>query len=208
MDRPLRQALADPDRLGPRRGGFDAAPLSPQEKDELIAFIKQHFPEMHRRLQRFQQADPVRHGQALRRMAEPVLRMMRVSKTNPELAEIMMAEHRVEMELFELQNAWGRPRSEAERESRQERLRMLVGKRFDLRQKRLEMEIQEMRKRLDQAMARLYQQSADRAEIVEAETRRMTERLGSGPRGWGDREHEKDGTHAFPTAPSPGGGPP
>ncbi len=203
MDGPLPPPPMGPDRFGPHRGGPEGPLLSPREREELIAFIKLHFPEMYRRLQRFQQAEPARHGQALRRMAGPILRIMRLSQTNPELAEIMIAEHKVEMELFELQNAWAAPRSQAEREAKRERIRDLVGQRFDLRQKRLGMEIEDMRKRLDEAMARLARQGADRAEIVEAETRRMMERMGPGPR---ERQAETAPSHAFPGAPPPGGG--
>ena len=92
--------------------------------------------------------------------------------------------------------------TEADREQKRGKIRELVEKRFDVRQRRLDLEIREMQQRLDEAMARLSQQASNRSQLVEAEVSRMINRLESGPRG---RHRQPTGgdnaTHAFPTDP-------
>ena len=170
--------LSGPPERG--RGGPDERPLTPKEREELAEFVRRHFPEMHRRLQRFQRSDPGRYGQSLGRLSFPMLRLMRLSKTDPELAEVMIAEHRVEMELADWQDRYVKQTSTQARAECRSRIRELVGRQFDLRQRRLDMEIRNMQRRLDEALARLSQQSAARTEIIEEQVRRMVDRLEKG----------------------------
>ena len=96
----LRPGLKpDSPRPGIRHGGPEGGTLTPQEKEDLLAFAREHFPEMYKRLERFRQKDPATYGGAMRRLAGPMLRMMRLSKSNPELADALIVEHKVEMEL-------------------------------------------------------------------------------------------------------------
>jgi hypothetical protein len=187
------------------RGGPEDHSFTPKEREELVEFVRQHFPEMHGRLQRFQRADPGRYGQALRRLEFPMLRMMHLSKTDPQLAEAMIAEHRVEIELADWQDRYPKQTSEQARADIRSRIRELVGRRFDLRQRRLEMEIRNMQKRLDEAQARLSQQAADRSRMVDAEVQRIVGRLEKERPGEADSKSPAGkASHAFPQGAPPG----
>ncbi|HSW45590.1 MAG TPA: hypothetical protein VLM89_08465 [Phycisphaerae bacterium] len=188
---------------GARRGGEGEAPLTPEEREELIGFVQKHFPEMYHRLKRFQATDPVLYGRAMRRLAMPMFRMMQIGRHDPELAETMIAEHKIEMALADLAARNTPQASQADRDRISLEVRDLLARRFDLRQRRLEMEIKAMQQRLDQALARLSQQAADKSRLVEAEVRRM---MGA----WEDQRSGRpplppraDDTHAFPEAGPP-----
>jgi len=188
------------------RGGPDEHSLTPQEREELDEFVHQHFPEMHGRLQRFKRSDPGRYGLALRRLAFPMLRMMRLSKTDPQLAEVMIAEHHIEIELADWRDRYMKQNSEQARADSQSRIRELVDRLFDLRQRRLEMEIRNMQKRLDEARKHLSQQAADRSRIVDAEVQRIIGRLEKEPPGEAESNSPPvgDASDEFPQAVSPG----
>lgn len=187
------------------RGGPNEHSLTPQEQEELVEFVHQHFPEMHGRLQRFKRFDPGHYGLALRRLAFPMLRMMRLCKTDPQLAEVMIAEHRIEIELADWRDRYAKQTSEQARADNQSRIRELVDKQFDLRQRRLEMEIRNMQKRLDEARAHLSQQAADRSRIVDAEIQRIIGHLEKERPGEAESQSPPVGnaSEEFPQAVSP-----
>lgn len=180
------------------RGGPNDQALTPEEKVELLAFLEEHFPEVHGRLRRFEQQDPAKYNDAMRRLTGPMRKVMHLSKADPRLADVIIAEHKVEMKIADLQASLAADRDEGEREKIRTRLRGLVSRRFDLRQQRLTMEIEGMRKRLDEAKARLSQQAANRSEWIEAETRRVIHRAEAGAPGRTGRLSEDEGARAAP----------
>ena len=131
-------------------------------------------------------------------------KVMHLSKSDPRLADALIAEHRVEMEIAELQASYDAQRPDADPEKARSKVRELVEKRFDLRQQRLTMEIEGMRKRLDEAMARLSQQAANRAQLIEAEARRTMDRLEAKPHARQKRQGVEGGEHPLPEMPPPG----
>lgn len=190
---------------GPHHGGPDEPVLSPQEKEELLAFVRDRFPELYRQLQQFQDTDPGAYGRAVRRLTFPMLHMMRVSKSDPQLAAKMIAEHRVELELADLQSRYPAQASGADREQARSRIRQLVEKRFDLRQQRLEIEIKNMQKRLDQARSHLTQQAADRSQLIDAEVSRTIDHLEKGHHSGSKATPSTEGPpHTCPADPAPG----
>ena len=194
---------------GPHHGGPDEPVLSPQEKEELLAFVRDHFPELYGRLQRFQSSDPGAYDRAVRRLTFPMLHMMRVSKNDPQLAEKMIAEHRVELELADLQSRYAAQTTNADREQTRSQIRQLVEKRFDLRQQRLELEITNMQKRLDQARSHLTQQAASRPQLIDADVKRMIDHSGKEHHGGSKTPPKTEGpprTDSSDPPPAPSGG--
>jgi hypothetical protein len=194
---------------GPHHGGPDGPVLAPQEKEELLAFVRDHFPELYRRLQQFQNTDPGAYGRSVRRLTMPMLHMMRVSKNDPQLAAKRSAEHRVELELDDLQSHYAAQASDAERRQTRSRIRQLVEKRFDLRQQRLELEITNMQKRLDQARSHLTQQAASRPQLIDADVKRMIDHSGKEHHGGSKTPPKTEGpprTDSSDPPPAPSGG--
>lgn len=165
---------------GPRD---DNAPdfLTEKEREALMAFAKEHFPQIYELLKG---APPEHQHRILRRVGWPLLRLMRLQRHDPELAEKLIAEHKIEMELAQLKRDYQEFPSESARESIKQKMRTLLEQRFDLRQKRLELEIRALEKRLEEARQRLDRQESNRQKLVDAEVERMIDQL-QDERMWG-----------------------
>jgi len=161
---------------GPRHDDRDRSPdfLTPQEREELMAFAKEHFPKMYELLRGSPRAHQHR---LLRRVGWPMLRLLRLYRHDPELAEKLIAEHKIEMELAQLRRDYREFPSEAARENIKQKMRELLEQRFDLRQQRLELEIRALEKRLEEARQRLVRQEGDRQRLVETEVERIIDQL-------------------------------
>lgn len=161
---------------GPHHDDRDRSPdfLTPQEREELMAFAKEHFPKMYELLRGSPRAHQHR---LLRRVGWSMLRLMRLHHHDPELAEKLIAEHKIEMELAQLRRDYREFPSEAARENIKQKMRELLEQRFDLRQQRLELEIRALEKRLEEARRRLVRQEDDRQRLVDTEVERIIDHL-------------------------------
>jgi len=160
----------------PRRGDRDKFPdfLTQQEREELMAFAKAHFPKMYEMLHSSPRAHQHR---LLKRVGWSMLRLMRLYGHDPELAEKLIAEHKIEMELAQLRRDYREFPSEAARENIKQKVRELLEQRFDLRQQRLELEIRALARRLEEARQRLVRQEGDRQRLVDTEVERVIDQL-------------------------------
>lgn len=184
---------------GPRTGdGRDEGDwLTGDERKELAAFIKEHFPELHEKMQRLQSEDRPGFNRMAPRMTWPMLRLMRLYKYDPELAEKLIAEHRIEMQLEELRRDYREFPEGSAREEIRERIKGLLEQRFDVRQQRLELEIRALEQRLARAKERLDTQRANKPRLVDDEFDRYMEHIEDmqmwrGPDGPRPREKEDD----------------
>lgn len=168
---------------GPRKDGPDSAPdfLTEKEREELMAFTKEHFPKMYELLRDSPRAHQRR---MLRRVGWPMLRLLRLQQHDPQLAEKLIAEHKIEMELAQLKRDYRDFPSEAARENIKQKMRAILEQRFEIRQQRLELEIQALQKRLEEARERMARQEADRQKLIDAEVERLIDRL-QDERMWG-----------------------
>jgi len=168
---------------GPRWEGPDKMQdfLSEKERKELLAFTKEHFPKMYELLSG---ARGELRDRMFRRVGWPMLRLLRLHRHDPELAEKLIAEHKIEMELAQLKRDYQEFPSESARESIKQKMRALLEQRFALRQQRLELEIQALEKRLVDARKRLDRQEADRQRLVDMEVERVIDQL-QDKRMWG-----------------------
>jgi len=168
---------------GPRLEHRDRAPdfLTPQEREELMAFTQEHFPRIYELLRDSPRAHQHR---LLKRVGWPMLRLLRLHRHDPELAEKLIAEHKIEMELAQLKRDYLEFPSEAARENIKQKMRELLEQRFDLRQQRLELEIRALEKRLEEARQRLARQEGDRQRLVDTEVERIIDEL-QNERMWG-----------------------
>ncbi len=178
--------------------------LTAQEREDLMNFTKEQFPELYERFQRMQSGNRPEFGRMLRQAGWPLLRLHRLQKHDPELAEKLIAEHKIEMKLVELRRDYREFTSESARERMRTEIRGLMEKRFDLRQARLELEIRDLEKRLQNARERLTKQSTTKQQIVDSELEHFTDMAGE-DRGW---DEHSEGSEKPRPAPSPESPPP
>ncbi|HOW72671.1 MAG TPA: hypothetical protein PKY77_18890 [Phycisphaerae bacterium] len=146
--------------------GDDRDFLTAEERERLQDFIKEHFPEL---------SDRLRAGRVPQRIAWPLLRLMRIQKSDPELGGKLIEEHRIEMKLVESRRGYRDAPSETARESIRIKIRQLLEQRFDVRQARLELEIRDLQRRIEKARERLAKQQANKAQLVENELEHLTD---------------------------------
>jgi len=145
-------------RLGPSKFGPRARMVPPERVEEGMAFLKEHWPERYETLDRLRKDDPEAFGMAFRNAWPQLVRIIELSRRNPEMAEIEMALVKVE---FEVHGALHRHRRAVEKGETQqalaiqEELKELLAQRFDLDIRRTELRIQELEERLVQQRQQL-----------------------------------------------------
>lgn len=155
------------------RGESRRAPLTTEETEELMEFMEEHFPERYERLNAVREANPHAFRRMIFRHSRPLLHILRVKRHDPELAEVMIAEHRVEEKLAEKRRAYREARSPAARQELLGQTRQLLEESFDLKQQRLEMEIERLRKRLEEQAQRVQERKKNKDKIIEVEILRL-----------------------------------
>ncbi|UCD28133.1 MAG: hypothetical protein JSV03_13710, partial [Planctomycetota bacterium] len=83
-------------------GGFRDF-MTSTEVDKLMDFLKQQIPDLYEQLRLARETDPRSFWRMLRRIGEPIYHIYRIYQRDPELAKVMIAEHKVQMEIFALQ---------------------------------------------------------------------------------------------------------
>ncbi len=182
-----RRGIGRPDRPpGPPtdgRGRFRGRPdpelfLSPEEREEVLEFAREHFPEIHERLQEdWDDVPETRSAWRMQRLIWPMIRLMRIARYDPELADLLIAEQRVEMRLSELQRDYLAFPVDSVRVEIKQQMRVLFEERFGLRRQRLEREIRSLQERLEQARQQLQQQEQAKEALIDTELNQLIEDL-------------------------------
>lgn len=167
--------------------------LTAEERERLRDFAKEHFPEL---------AERLKTGRVPQRVAWPLLRLMRMQKSDPELAAKLIEEHRIEMKLMEYRRGYKEAPPGTARENLRKSMRELLEQRFDVRQARLELEIRDLQKRIERARERLARQQANKAQIVDGELEHLTDTVEEASGGGEDRP-STSATPGGPAGPGP-----
>ncbi len=156
------------DRAGPPRpDDRDAWDLPPERVREMMDFTQREFPRLHDRLAEARERSDRDFKRSLRFVAPRMLEMMHQQRENPELGDTVIAQHRVEWELFELRHRHKCARTPEEREETAHAIREKLMQSFDLRVRRLALEIKQMEQRLEQAKADLADQQENKQPLIE-----------------------------------------
>lgn len=164
---------------GPPRGGRGPGRGFPQPRFELteevvqqvMAFLEDKLPDWHARLEQLRADNPEAFRGALRRVIPLVEEYKHLQETNPELAEKVLDEFRIEHRLRELARQHIEAVGDAEAQGKIEaQIAPLVRQQLEIRWLRQEAKLNEMQKRLDKDRERL---EAERADVDGAVARRM-----------------------------------
>jgi len=154
--------------------------LSPKERREVLEFAKKHFPEVYERLRDLPD-NRRRPYWRMQRFIWPMIRLMRLAKYDPELANILIEEQKVEMELARLKRDYVEFPAESVRAEIKAQMRALLERRFDLRRRRLEREIHSLQERLEQARRHLQQQNTAKSALIDTEMDTLIQHLEDQP---------------------------
>lgn len=192
--RPAHEPLAGPDAEAGRPSDDDARPLRPrpgegpmgpggpglgpigemgrERVEQTMKFLKQHYPQMHERLQRLRESDPRGFYRQLMRIAPRMPELIDLIETRPELAKMMIEEHQLEMDIRDEMLRHARAKSDDMRAEAKQRLHELVSRQFDVRQNRLKAIIADLERELEQKKKALEERASKKDQIIELEVQR------------------------------------
>lgn len=145
----------------------DEGDLSPEEIDAVMRFSAAEFPMLHQKLARARDMKLPMFRPMINRVGRPMLHMMRMRDENPKLAEEMIGQHRVELELFELRRQYTEAGTDEERSRLKDQIRSKLETGFNHRLEFLKAEIAQFEARLDKAKKELARQQEDRSKLID-----------------------------------------
>jgi hypothetical protein len=158
--------------------------------------MEEHFPRMYVELQRLKDGDETRYVRRMTRIAPQMRQIMEAMRTDPQRGTLMVRERQLE---FEIQQTIARFRSAKDDEAKRrirEHLDGLVGKAFDCRNERRQMEVRELEARLSELQTRLSESEKMRPALIRQRVEDMLEKPAPPPDG-----EEGDDREARPEEP-------
>lgn len=157
--------------------------LSEPEHRQIERFMEEHFPRLYVEMQKLKDRDEVRYARRMTRIAPQMLQIMETMRTDPQRGTLMIRERQLE---FEIQKTIARYRSAKDDEAKRrirEQLEGLVGKAFDDRNERRQMEVRELEARLSELQSRLSESQKMRPALIRQRVEDMLEKPAPPPDG-------------------------
>ncbi len=130
--------------------------------------IRDRLPEFHERLEQLRQQNPKRFRDTMRRVLPVFQEYIDLRDSNPELAETIIEEFRIEQRLKQLSHQYeAAQENPEEREEIERELERLVHEQLELRFRRQEFRLEEFERRLQRQQERLEQQRVKLHEEME-----------------------------------------
>jgi len=170
----------------------DHGPLAPEERQEIVDFLRENAPDLYDSMKRLRRQDPAAFNEQIEKAAPHLRRLRRVYKRNPEFGESIVEHTRNLQKIRRARRALENdPRDPRSRRRLERVLRRAVGENIDIEINVLEYQQREQTARRDE----LVQAEFDRLVSPDAdlgnespEVRRLTRRLHDDP---GEREIER-----------------
>jgi hypothetical protein len=177
-----------PDERGTPPGRERFSFVSPEQAEQLMEFLQEHFPKRHRLLRRLQEHNPRAFERRVAELAPRVLELLLRTREDPELGELLIEQQRLEEDLRELVREYRVSDAEAELapESQRGQIEEIVARLVDIRLERREHEIAALERRL-QRQREMLQEDLDNRELLVAE--HVEEVLERGPGAGRKRPH-------------------
>lgn len=153
-----------------------------ENKDEVVRFIREHFPEKAARLNALKRRNPELFHRKRQELAQEVRRLIDLKERDPGAFRIQVEEMRLRDELQRLaREARGLAVGSRERQEAEKTLKDAVRRSFELRQKVKEAEVADLRRRLQELEGSLSRRTERREQLIQERTQEL---LGSGEEDW------------------------
>ena len=179
-DQPQLGRCDGPDAHGVPPGRERFPFVSPEQTEQLMEFLEEHFPKRHRLLRRLQEHNPRAFERRVSELAPRVLELLLRTREDPELGELLIEQQRLEEDLRELVREYRALEDDAEaaREGLRSQIEEDVARLVDIGLERREHEIAALERRL-QRQREVLQEDLDSRQQMVAE--RVEEVLKRGP---------------------------
>lgn len=164
--------------------------LPEPERRQIERFMEEHFPRMYVELQKLKDRDEVRYARRMTRIAPQMRRIMEAMRTDPQRGALMVRERQIEFEIQQTIARFRSARDDAEKRRIREHLEGLVGKAFDCRNERRQMEVRELEARLSELQTRLSESEKMRPALIRQRVADMLEKPAPKPEAEADDDGE------------------
>ena len=163
-------------RFGKRHRRPSYENLPENVKLDVETFMEEHFPEQFEDLMRLHEQAPEAFSRKVNRLLPKMLRLMRFEHEDPRTFPSRVEEVRITTRIMALARRIAVDQDAAGDADLPDRLRQLLERRFDLRQKIHRNEVKRLERRLARARERLDRSAADKEEIITRELEEMLAR--------------------------------
>jgi hypothetical protein len=146
-----------------------------EQRDEVVQFIQENFPEKARMLKDLRKRDPEEFQRRRQQLAEEVRHLRELRRDNPELFRLQMDEMRLRDETSRLVREARKAEGGKGRDEAVRRLREALERSFDLRTRIKQGEVEDLRRRLVDLENSLKRRGERRAQMVEERQRQLLE---------------------------------
>jgi hypothetical protein len=157
----------NPDRFGPRgprdrrMGALLWSRLSDEEREQVRAFMAEHFPERYEEILELQQNEE-RLEMHMGRIMPEMMRLRELSERDPQVFDMRVQELRGEFRLRQIARQLRFREGGVNRKELEDEARALIEQQFDLRQHRMETEIVRLEQKIEQLRSGLEDRAAKR----------------------------------------------
>ena len=163
-------------RFGERHRRPSYENLPENVKLDVETFMEEHFPEQFEDLMRLHEQAPEAFSRKVNRLLPKMLRLMRFEHEDPRTFPSRVVEVRITTRIMALARRIAVDQDAEGDADLPNRLRQLLERRFDLRQKIHRNEVKRLERRLARARERLDRSAADKEEIITRELEEMLAR--------------------------------
>ncbi len=148
-----------------RRGRFFER-IPEEERAKVREFIEEHFPRLASEMRDLETLNPDLFRQRIRDVMPRVLRLMRELDKDEKLGRLGIKEERLEIEIQQVARKYFDASEEQQQADLRAEIEDLIGRQFDVRQKRTERMIELLEKRLTRLKRQAHARSGQRDESI------------------------------------------
>ena len=175
--------------------------LNAEQREQLLAFVAEHFPFLHERLSDEAAADRPVAGRVIRKLWP----LYETCQRDPELGGLLVAEHKLEFRIRQAVRGYRTTEDEAARGELRDELEKLLREQFDVQTQRRTLELNQLETRLAEQKRRLEHRREAREQTILRRLEELTERGPDGRRpgrGGDDWEPRRGPRHLSPPDPA------
>jgi len=170
--------------------------LPEPERRQIERFMEEHFPRMYVQMQKLKDGDEARYARRMTQIAPQMRHILEEMRTDPQRGTLMVRERQIEFEIQQSIARFRNAKDDAAKRRIREHLEGLVGKMFDFRNERRQMEVHELEARLSELQTRLSESQKMRPALIRQRVEDMLEKPAPPPDG-----EEGDDRDARPAEP-------
>ncbi len=180
---------------GGRPGGPDGPPpwreLDPEQRQQVIKFVEDHFPELWVEMSDLRDRNRNLFRQRMKRLLPDFARLMETVRRDPEKGALLVRERQLHLRIRYLARDYRAETAEPRRQEMRKQMHELCGQAFDCEVQRRAMEVRELEARLAMFKERITEQERMREALITKRAERALNQDWPGPPGPPGRREQR-----------------